>query len=214
MIRRFPMLRTFLLALLLWPLSLAAETAAESALAKFVGEVRTISGRFIQTQTDEHGELILAGEGRVSIERPGRFRWAYEEPYEQLMICDGQTIWAYDKDLAQVTVRPAGDALAGTPAELLAHNARLSDNYAIEDQGVAEGLHRVRLTPRAPESDFKFIELWLDDGVPRRLNFSDPLGGRTEVELLDLNINQKLDGKQFQFTPPPGTEVVKAEPAR
>lgn len=182
-----------------------------ASLAKFIGQVHTLTGRFVQTQTDEYGELILAGEGEVSIERPGKFRWAYEEPYEQLMVCDGQTIWAYDKDLAQVTVRPAGDALAGTPAELLARNAQISDSYAVETISESKELQHLRLTPRAQDSDFKTIELWLDDGIPRRLRFSDPLGGQTEVELLALKVNTELDGSQFQFEPPPGTEVVTAE---
>lgn len=205
------MFKSLILALLLWPFALMAEATAESSLARFINEVNTFSGRFVQTQTDEFGELILAGEGEVSIERPGRFRWAYEEPYEQLMVCDGQTIWAYDKDLAQVTVRPAGDTLAGTPAELLARNARLGDNYQIEEIAESSGLQRVRLTPKAEESDFKRIDLWLDEGVPRRLSFSDPLGGQTEVELLDLKVNQALDGELFRFTPPAGTEVVAAD---
>ena len=195
------------------PLSAEPGDPVPPELSRFVEEVDSLSGRFVQTQTDEYGELILSGEGQVLIERPGRFRWAYETPYEQLMVCDGQTIWAYDKDLAQVTVRPAGEALAGTPAELLARNARLGDNYRIEVLPREAGLERVRLTPRAAESDFKTIELLLDGGVPRRLSFSDPLGGRTEVDLLDLKVNEPLDARQFEFSPPPGTEVVQAEPA-
>ncbi len=91
---------------------------ASAALQKFVSEVNTLSGRFVQTQTDEHGEVLSSGEGKVAIARPGRFRWTYVRPYEQLMVCDGKKIWAYDPDLAQVTVRPAGEALIGTPAAL------------------------------------------------------------------------------------------------
>ncbi len=183
---------------------------ASAALQKFVSEVNTLSGRFVQTQTDEHGEVLSSGEGKVAIARPGRFRWTYVRPYEQLMVCDGKKIWAYDSDLAQVTVRPAGEALVGTPAELLSNNAQLGANFKVKNMGRQNGLEGVLLEPRAPQSDFKSIELWLDDGVPRRLRFSDPLGGVTEVQLLDMVVNQKIPDAHFDFQVPKGTEVIEA----
>lgn len=175
--------------------------------------VSTLSARFVQTQTDEHGEIVSSGAGQMALARPGKFRWAYEQPYVQLMVCDGERIWAYDPDLSQVTVRPAGEALAGTPAELLAQKARLADNFRVEDRGEQNGLRRVGLEPKAAESDFKSIELWLRAGVPSRLRFSDPLGGATDVELRDLKVNAAIDAQQFRFTPPKGVEVVESTTA-
>ena len=188
--------------------------SAEEELRQFVENVRTLSGRFVQTQLDEHGELVSSGAGLVAIAKPGRFRWAYDQPYEQLMVCDGQTIWAYDPDLKQVTVRPVGETLAGTPAELLAQKAKLAENFTIKDLGEKNGLRIVALEPKAEQSDFKSIELWLKAGVPQRLRFSDPLGGMTEVELRDVKVNTALDDKQFRFTPPKGVEVVDGAATR
>lgn len=204
------MLRFLLLAFtLMTPTAFAA--SAEDELRQFVENVRTLSGRFVQTQTDEHGEVVSSGAGEMAIARPGRFRWAYEQPYKQLMVCDGARIWAYDPDLAQVTVRPAGEALAGTPAELLATRARLGENFLIEDRGEQQGLHHVALTPKSGQGEFKSIELWLSKGVPQRLRFADPLGGTTDVELRELKVNVAIDDARFRFTPPKGVEVVEAE---
>lgn len=188
--------------------------SAESELRQFVESVRSFSGRFTQLQLDENGELLSSGAGLVAIARPGRFRWSYDQPYEQLMVCDGSTIWAYDPDLKQVTVRPAGETLAGTPAELLAQNARLSENFTTRDLGEKEGLRVVQLEPKSEQSDFKSIELSLRNGVPQRLKFSDPLGGSTVVELRDLKVNVSIPDSQFQFTPPKGVEVVTGEAGR
>lgn len=188
--------------------------SAESELRQFVESVRSFSGRFTQVQLDENGELLSSGAGLVAIARPGRFRWSYDQPYEQLMVCDGNTIWAYDPDLKQVTVRPAGETLAGTPAELLAQNARLSENFTTRDLGETEGLRVVLLEPKSEQSDFKSIELSLRNGVPQRLKFSDPLGGSTVVELRDLKVNVSIPDSQFQFTPPKGVEVVTGEAGR
>lgn len=189
----------------------AHAASAEDELRQFIENVRTLEGRFVQTQTDEHGELVTSGAGLVAIARPGKFRWAYDRPYEQLMVCDGAKIWAYDPDLAQVTVRPAGEALAGTPAELLATKARLSDNFTVTDRGEEEnGLRHVSLAPKSEQSDFRSIELWLKSGVPQRLRFSDPLGGTTDVELRDLKINAAIPDSRFRFLAPKGVEVIEA----
>lgn len=188
--------------------------SAEDELRQFVENVRTLQGRFVQTQTDEHGELVSSGAGLVAISRPGKFRWAYDQPYEQLMVCDGQTIWAYDPDLKQVTVRPADETLAGTPAELLAQKARLAENFTTRDLGEKDGLRIVALEPKSEQSDFKSIELWLKSGVPQRLRFSDPLGGVTEVELRDVKVNATIDDQQFVFVAPKGVEVVEGATGR
>lgn len=188
----------------------AAPKESASALDQFVSEVQTLSGRFKQTQTDEDGEILSSGEGRVSISRPGRFRWAYEQPYEQLLVCDGKKIWAYDPDLSQVTVREAREALTGTPAELLAQDARLGDKFNVEVLGVIEGAQHIRLSPKIADSDFKSIDMWLKKGVPQRLRFADPLGGVTVVDLLDLVVNETIQDKVFTFAPPKGTEIIEA----
>lgn len=203
-------LRAFCFSFLLAAQPLAQAASAEEELRQFVENVSTLSGRFVQTQLDENGELLSTGGGLMALSRPAKFRWAYETPYEQLMVCDGERIWAYDPDLAQVTVRPAGTALAGTPAELLAQNARLTDNFRIEDRGEKSGLRQVLLEPKAADSDFKSIELWLKQGVPQRLRFADHLGGTTEVELRELKVNGPLDPGQFRFSPPKGVEVVES----
>ena len=56
--------------------------------------------------------------------RPDRFRWRYSEPYEQVIVSDGKAVWIYDADLKQVTVRPMGQAMAGSPALLLSSSQR------------------------------------------------------------------------------------------
>jgi len=183
---------------------------AESALRSFVEDVRTFSANYEQVQTDDAGEVLQRSSGSMALSRPGKFRWTYDTPYEQLMVCDGESIWVYDPDLAQVTRRPAEAALTGTPAALLAQRASLSDSFTIEDGGRSDGLQGVRLLPVQADSDFKSIELWLRDGAPVRMRFHDQLGGQTEVRFTQLSVNQAIDAAQFQFTPPAGAEVVDA----
>ncbi|HUP91452.1 MAG TPA: outer membrane lipoprotein chaperone LolA [Solimonas sp.] len=194
-------------ALLLGGASAHAEVASD-ALKRFVDGVQTLSAEFTQVQTDERGQTVANSAGRMWLQRPGRFRWDYREPYAQEMVCDGEKIWAYDPDLKQVTVRPAQEALQGTPAALLTQRTLLSDAFTLEDAGKQGGAQGVRLKPRSGDSDFKSIELWLVAGVPQRMLFQDQLGGATEIRFSAVQTGQKIDPSKFQFKPPKGVEVV------
>ncbi|MGH8480849.1 MAG: outer membrane lipoprotein chaperone LolA [Nevskiaceae bacterium] len=189
-------------------LAAAPET---DALQQFVETVQTLSASFQQVQKDENGRVLQASSGRLWLSRPGRFRWSYEKPYEQLMVCDGKQLWQYDPDLKQAMVRPAGATLQGTPAQLLTDRAALAQHFTVEGAGTEEGAQRLRLLPKAPDSDFKSVELWLKDGVPVRMRFHDPLGGVSEVTFSDIGTNTHLDAGLFSFTPPKGTEVISAQ---
>ena len=47
----------------------------------------------------------------MELQRPGKLRWAYSKPFEQLIVGDGSTLWIYDKELAQITKRGGGSWL-------------------------------------------------------------------------------------------------------
>lgn len=198
----------------------AAADSAQEALKRFVDGVQTFEAHFDQTQTDERGQVTNRSSGQFWLARPaaggknavGRFRWAYEKPYEQVSVCDGAKLWAYDPDLNQVTVRSAKAALAGTPAALLSQRGALGDAFTVQDAGSEGEARVVRLLPKAKDSDFKSIELAIDKGgAPLRMRFQDQIGGSSEVKFSATQTNAKIDDKQFQFQPPKGTEVVNAD---
>jgi outer membrane lipoprotein carrier protein len=94
------------------------DEVGEQLVNDFIDNVITLQGRFEQSLIDADG-IVERSSGTLEIERPGRFRWSYFEPYEQWLVADGLNIWSYDVDLAQVTVKPQAKALANTPALLL-----------------------------------------------------------------------------------------------
>lgn len=195
-------------------LALCAATLASAAdndpLKTFSEDLDSFSATYEQVQTDEQGQVIQRSAGSMALERPGKFRWTYDTPYEQLMVCDGSTIWIYDPDLAQVTQRPAQAALGGTPVALLSQRSALADSFNVEELGDEDGLQALRLLPKSPDGDFKSIELWLMNGAPTRMRFHDTLGGQTEVRFNQIRLNPRLDASEFQFEPPDGVEIVEA----
>jgi outer membrane lipoprotein carrier protein len=193
----------------------ARADSAQDALKRFTDGVQTFEARFDQLQTDDKGRNTGRSSGHFWLARPGagggsgKFRWAYEKPYEQATICDGSKLWAYDPDLNQVTVREAKIALAGTPAELLSQKTTLSTAFNVSDGGSDGDYRLVVLSPKSADSDFKSIELALDkDGAPVRMRFADRIGGHSEVSFTDVHTNARIDPAEFQFTPPKGAEIV------
>ncbi|MBL6751477.1 MAG: outer membrane lipoprotein chaperone LolA [Nevskia sp.] len=200
-------------------LLLAAQAHAESAqdaLKRFADGVQSFQAHFEQVQTDEHGKVTGRSSGHFWLARPGaagadtgKFRWAYEKPYEQFTVCDGSKLWTYDPDLNQVTVRDARQALAGTPAELLSQKGVFTTAFNVKDGGSQGGEHTVTLLPKSKDSDFKSIELALDaHGAPLQMRFSDQIGGRSEVTFTEVSTNTRIDPAQFRFAPPQGAEIV------
>jgi len=202
------MLRILVAGLLLGLASLAQAETADAALARFLDGVKSFQASFTQTQTDERGQKIQSSSGVMALSRPGKFRWQYAAPAEQLIVTDGTKLWLYDQDLKQVTVRPAEEALQGTPAALLAQKKTLTDAFTVTDEGDADGVKQLKLVPKSKESDFENVSLWLKDGAPVRMLFRDTLGGATDIRFSATRTNGKLDAALFRFTPPKGVEVI------
>lgn len=197
--------------LLLFAVVRAAETVVddgEALVNAFVMDVVTFSGDFEQSLIDPDGRLLETTSGTLEIQRPGRFRWVYEEPYEQWLVADGTNIWSYDVDLEQVTVKSQADALANTPALLLGGSGQAMDQFEHGGSFVESGLTWVRLLPVDTDSGFRRVELGFDDGRLSRMVFLDNLEQTTVVVLKNVIVNEPIDAARFEFAVPDGVDVV------
>lgn len=191
------------------PLACADDAAATRRVEGYLGQLATVRAQFRQDLMDADGRLVEHSQGTMSLARPGRFRWDYEKP-ASLIVSDGRTLWLYDPELEQVTVRRLGEALNQTPAMLLAGSAAVHEGYAVRDAGEHEGLQWVVLTPRQAVSDFSELKLGFAGTELRRMDFRSKLNQVTRITLERVEKNLKLDPALFTFTPPPGVDVVGA----
>ncbi|HEX7380756.1 MAG TPA: outer membrane lipoprotein chaperone LolA, partial [Nevskiaceae bacterium] len=220
---RFAAVACVLLASLTLATAASAAPAASGndvggeALRHFMAQVQTFTADFTQTQSDETGRITRKQSGQVWLQRAtpgaenGRFRWAYEKPYKQLIVFDGTRVWVYDPDLQQVTVRPAGKAFAGSPAALLAARTTLTDAFDVLSSTGMNGQEHVELVPKDSQSDFKSVSLLFAGDVPVRMVFRDHLGDVTDVQFTDVKTNVHIAPGQFSFDPPKGVTVVGAD---
>ena len=204
--------KTLLVAVLLMSMAGHATEPAvddgEALVNAFVNDVVTFTADFEQSLIDPDGRMLEKTSGTLEIQRPGRFRWVYEEPYEQWLVADGANIWSYDVDLEQVTVKSQADALANTPALLLGGSGEAMEQFEHGGSFVESGLTWVRLLPIDTESGFRRVELGFDDGRLSRMVFLDNLEQTTVVVLKNVAVNAPIDAARFQFTVPDDVDVV------
>ncbi|MHB1238458.1 MAG: outer membrane lipoprotein chaperone LolA, partial [Gallionella sp.] len=110
---------SMLISFLLFIAPLAAHAGAIEKLKTFIATTHSAQADFTQEVLDQDGKRIQSASGTMQFVRPGKFRWTYRKPYEQLIVGDGTKFWLYDADLNQVTVRKLDAALGSSPAALL-----------------------------------------------------------------------------------------------
>lgn len=184
------------------------ETRVPAELRRFFADIDTIRGEFRQVLFDTRGEAVERSAGEFAILKPGRFRWEYTEPYEQLIVADGENIWLYDADFEQVTVREQTDSLSQSPAMLLGGDAGALEAFRYLGAYGRDGRDWLRLEPAAPESDFRAVSLSFAGGKLEMMELIDALGQVTRIEFTELVTNDSLDAALFTFEPPPGVDVI------
>ncbi|MGD2113020.1 MAG: outer membrane lipoprotein chaperone LolA, partial [Gammaproteobacteria bacterium] len=147
-------------------------------------------------------------DGRLWILRPGRFRWNYRTPYRQELVADGERLWSYDADLAQVTVQAMDQVFSTTPAMLLGGSAPLDEVFHLEALPAQDGALHARLIPRADDSSVDGIDVYFRDGDLVRLAATDSFGNRTVFAFTNLQRNVAVDPERFRFEPPAGTDII------
>lgn len=202
-------IKRFLVVLALLSVNATAADApnASDSLRRFFNEVRSYTARFQQVSVDEQQKPIQESSGRLWLERPNKFRWNYDKPRQQI-VGDGERVWVYDEELAQISVRPMATGLADTPALLLAGRGRIEDAFALKNQGEDGDINWVELLPKRKDSGFEKLRLGFEKGKLRIIEMLDGLGHTTRYTLRNGEENISIDPARFQFVPPKGVDVV------
>ena len=150
------MLAVSLSAIVAAAVATAAPSADSAALRELLAPMREYAAGFEQVVVDGYGRALQTATGTVRLQRPGRFRWEVVEPYSQLVVTDGTTVYVFDADLAQVTVQPLDETLQGTPARLLIGSMdALESTFAV----VRQDDNAFTLHPRDEEALYRRIHL-------------------------------------------------------
>ncbi len=188
--------------------SALAGAAGIDMLRNFLQQTTTGKARFAQIIVDKNLKQLQQATGTMHFARPGKFRWEYEKPYEQLIVGDGSRLWVYDKDLNQVSVRKLDRALGDSPAALLAGSNEIEKIYNLTSLGNQEGLDWVEALPKSKENAFERIRLGFSPKGLEAMELRDQFGQVTVIKFAAVERNPKLAPELFRFVPPKGADVI------
>lgn len=190
-----------------------AESDAVEILTDYLQDLNSLSADFRQITLvpGNSGEQAFESAGRLYLRRPGRFRWEYDSPSEQLIIADGSRVYLEDTELDQVSHRSQEAALEGTPAQLLASDEPIDRYFRVRPLERDDGRAWVELEPKAEDSQVTRLQIAFIDGRLDTLLMEDRFGQLTRFVFTGIERNPRLADDLFQFDRPVGGDFLQMD---
>jgi outer membrane lipoprotein carrier protein len=194
------------------------------SLVNFVKTVKSGQASFTQSVTSparaanasggasSQAPRVKTSSGSFEFQRPGKFKFHYKKPFEQLILADGTNLWIYDADLNQATQRKQSSAFANTPAALIASANDLSalrNEFTLENAPDQDGLNWVSARPKAADSTLQIVRIGFRGEALAQLDITDSFGQRSVITFNAMQTNAPLPESSFKFTPPPKAEILR-----
>jgi len=215
--------------MLVLPSPLCALAEDVHAIAQAVDEhynhLHSLQAEFTETyrgsgmERTESGTLWLSKSGALGgLKKPGKMRWEYRSPKEKLFVSDGTSAWFYvpgDRQVRKTDARKLDDARS--PLALLLGRTRLEKelqglSLAPDVEPVATGDVVLRGVPQALADRVSEILLEVTpEHRIARIVMNEVDGSATEYRFSDQKENVAIRERQFQFSPPAGTETIEGE---
>lgn len=186
-----------------------SQVLAEAKLSQLLNNLQTSRANFTQTVMNSRGQILQQINGKMTIQRPGCFRWEVMQPNKQLLIADGQRILFYDIDLQQITIQKQKTADTDSPAALLSESPKnLTQLFVIRP---LMGVQGFTLFPKNKNALFQSITLIFQKDRLHEMCLTDKLGQQTVINFSQVELNPYLPAKTFQFVMPKdqNIEIVK-----
>ena len=205
-----------LLVLLLCPASLFADALLLQRIQTRYQQTGSFTARFVQVDQRAEAEERRA-QGSVRYKRPGRMRWHYESPDEQLLVTDGETLWLYDPLLENVTIQRIERVAPGTMLAFLLGVGDLESDFRPRPQtqtllNPPQGLV-LELEPRREMVNLDFLQLEVhpQTSTLQAIVLVDGAGNIRTIRLENMKRGVELADAEFVFEVTPDLEVIRPE---
>lgn len=186
--------------------------SAASLLAQQLQDTQTLQAQFLQTISNDKGQVLQQASGKLIVKKPQQFYWLTEQPYEHLVVTDGESLWLYDIDLEQVNKESYSSNIDKAPALLLSGDiAAIQKNYQVSVLANDGNSISFQLLPNASDSAFSQLAISFQQQKVTRMVLKDNFEQTTSIAFSEVEINLPVADQQFKFTPPAGVEVIVNE---
>jgi outer membrane lipoprotein carrier protein len=198
-----------LLALMLTGPATAAPGAER--LEEYLEGLRTLSSRFEQTTLSADGGRMAKSQGTLYLKRPGRFRWEYDSPVQQVIVADGKRVWLHDLELDQVSHQSQRKALNGTPAQLLAAEEPVDRHFKVSPWDGGDERDWVELQPKQADSQVTRIRIGFVGERLDTLLMEDSFGQLTRISFTRTKRNPSLESDLFKIDESTGGDFLQID---
>jgi len=195
-----------------------SEQQANDAITKvqtFYDKAQTFSSDFVQEYTIKAYNQKKSSKGHVTFAKPGKMDFAYTEPKDNRVVSDGQKLRAYEAANKQMYESAIDKAQHPAALSFLTGTGKLTDafNFQLFDGGAMgfPGGQVLVGTPKQANPAYEKVLFYVDTATSqvRRVLIIDGQGNRNRFDFVNPVVNIAVQPTQFQFSPPPGTTIVK-----
>lgn len=195
----------------------AGPTAAEvgARVQQFYDSTKTFKATFTQTYTIKVQNVKKVSTGKVTFEKPGKMSWLYDAPNGNRVVSDGTTIRVYEKENEQMYETPVKGSQYPAALSFLIGQGQLTKDFSLRLLDAAqmkfEGGYVLEGTPKAATPAYQKVLLYVDaqTNQVRRVLILDAQGNKNRFDFSAPIVNQAVPASEFEFTPPPGTRIIK-----
>ena len=174
--------------------------------------IKKISADFSQRTVTSKGEVTQSSQGKLLVQKPGKFRWEMMSPEHHLIISDGAKIWNYDEMLEQVTIQRLQEA-TGSPVFFLSGDvADIEQDFVVNkvlaSNNCSSSLSCFELLPRQDEQPFQWVRIGFNENEVKEMQVLDHLGQTSHFKFSYVSTDPNIGPDVFKFTPPEGVDVI------
>jgi outer membrane lipoprotein carrier protein len=192
--------------------SMAKASKLTDAIQKRYDSLSSFQADFQQELTNAASGSVEKRSGKIWFKLPNQVRWDTQKPEHELLVVGQHHVWDYfeaDKVVMKYRSNQVFNAKTKSILKFLSGKANLKEDFKVEEQGLEDGLTKLRLIPKEPEPNMVLAYLWVDAkaAMVARVLIVDFYGNGNQVNLSGLVLDKRTDAKMFDFTPPAGVQV-------
>lgn len=187
-------------------------------LQRKYSHMQGLSADFVQLYSGADGRVIRET-GQLILKRPGKARWEYASPERKVFVSDGKNVFFYVYGEKNATVSPIKETVdPQIPFLFLLGRGNLRRDFsrielATGEPAMGAGNQMLRLFPKRAPEEFKqlLVEVAPASFEVRRMVIFERSGARMDFLLSNVRENYVAPENHFQFTPPPGVILKRAQ---
>jgi outer membrane lipoprotein carrier protein len=175
----------------------------------------SFKAEFVQESTVKAMEITDFASGKVFVRYPGKMRWEYEKPENQIIITDGFKLWIYRPADNQVMTGSAPAFFSdGKGASFLSDIALIRKKFNISlVESKDDFFYELNLKPLEKTLDVNDIRLSVTKTtftVIRVVTYNS-YGDENRIEFLNHEFKADLKDALFSFEAPEGADVLQMD---